>query len=102
MKHIEVAVPTPLHRTFTYLTPDDLQPGQCVLVPLTGKRPWKDLPHTVAVCTALAPPQRLLLPVFGFVLCAGSNISTVSFSINSALAVATIMLLGGGGVIDSK
>jgi hypothetical protein len=40
--------------------------------------------------------------VFGLAVGAGSNISTVSFSINSALAVATIIALGGGVVIDSK
>ena len=53
-------------------------------------------------CVALPPPHRLLVPVFGRELGAGWKISTVSFSINSALAVATIMLLGGGGVIESK
>ena len=35
--HIDVAVPTPLHRTFTYLSTDPLSPGQRVLVPF-GKR----------------------------------------------------------------
>ena len=47
------------------------------------------------------PPQRLLLAA-SLVEAAEVKISTLSFSINSALAVATIIALGGGGVIDSK
>jgi hypothetical protein len=40
--------------------------------------------------------------VFGLAFVAEVKISTVSFSISSAFAVATIMALGGGGVMESK